>query len=110
VVAAVITLVWRWRTSADPNRPPGHRIAHPLAERAGTSCRLLAQGRNGNRLVEFDDGHRTVAPRYAARNAPVPDDVLTKSMHASPRGRSIGAVDTKRPRDAQTSGADDTGR
>lgn len=62
-------LVWRWRTSADPNRPPGHRIPHPLADRAGQSCRLIAQGRNGNRLIEFEDGFRTVAPFYATRSA-----------------------------------------
>lgn len=73
-------LVWRWRTVQDPNRPhpvsntAGHtelsrRIDHPLADRAGTMCRLIAQGRNGNRLIEFDDGFRTVAPVYATRGA-----------------------------------------
>lgn len=62
-------LVWRWRTTADPHRPAGHRIAHPLAARAGDCCELLAQGRNGNRLVEFADGLRVVAPFYATRAA-----------------------------------------
>jgi hypothetical protein len=71
-------LVWRWRTAQDPDRPHpksttrGHaalarRIAHPLAGRVGQRCRLLAQGSNGNRLVEFEDGFRTVAPLYATR-------------------------------------------
>lgn len=60
-------LVWRWRTTADPNRPPGHRITHPLADRFGHPCVLLAQGSNGNRLVEFEDGHRVVAPLHATR-------------------------------------------
>lgn len=51
----VTRLVWRWRTTADPCRPPGHRITHPLAARAGQVCRLVAQGANGNRLIEFED-------------------------------------------------------
>lgn len=63
-------LIWRWRTCADPDRPPGHRIPHPLAHRAGTRCELIAQGRNGNRLVQFEDGFRVVAPLYATRKAP----------------------------------------
>jgi hypothetical protein len=63
-------LVWRWRTCADPSRPPGHRIPHPLADRVGDRCVLLAQSpRNGNRLVEFEDGFRVVAPLYATRVA-----------------------------------------
>jgi hypothetical protein len=62
-------LIWRWRTLADPDRPVGHRIAHPLASRAGQSCTLVCQGRNGNRLVQFDDGHQVVAPFYATRSA-----------------------------------------
>lgn len=61
-------LVWRWRTCADPNRPAGtERIPHPLADRAGQSCTLIAQGRNGNRLVRFGDGLLVVAPLYATR-------------------------------------------
>lgn len=60
--------VWRWRTTADPNRPAGtERIAHPLAGRVGEHCRVLAQGANGNRLVEFLDGFQVVAPYYAVR-------------------------------------------
>jgi hypothetical protein len=63
-------VVWRWRTVADPNRPVGAaRIPHPLAERAGQRCRLICQGSNGNRLVEFEDGFRTVAPLYATCSA-----------------------------------------
>lgn len=60
-------LVWRWRTCADPNRPRGAgRIAHPLAARAGQACREVCRGRNGNRLLAFDDGFLVVAPYYAA--------------------------------------------
>jgi hypothetical protein len=73
--------VWRWRTCADPNRPQGYerphpwaeisgaRIEHPLAARAGARCRRLCQGRNGNVLVEFEDGRLVVAPRYAIARA-----------------------------------------
>lgn len=59
--------VWLWRQTTDPNRPksPRRLIAHPLAARKGEPCRVLAQGRNGNRLVEFADGYRVVAPFYA---------------------------------------------
>lgn len=74
------TLVWRWRTCSDPNRPtpaqcralgipPVPRIPHPHAARFGEPCTLIAQGSNGNRLVEFADGFRTVAPLYATRVA-----------------------------------------
>lgn len=64
-------LVWRWRTCADPNRPAGTaRIEHPLAARFGHECELLAQGRNGNRAVRFDDGLTVIAPLYATRCAP----------------------------------------
>jgi len=40
-----------------------------LGERKGTRCRRICQGRNGNVLIEFADGYRTVAPRYAIRKA-----------------------------------------
>jgi hypothetical protein len=62
-------LVWPWRTVADPNLP-GERISHPLAGRFGDPCRLVCEGRKGgnrNRLVEFADGLRVVAPLYATR-------------------------------------------
>lgn len=67
-------LVWRWRTVADPNRPrpdqipgaPAARIPHPLAHRAGHPVRELARGAKNQRLLEFDDGYRVVAPFYAA--------------------------------------------
>jgi hypothetical protein len=63
----VTTLVWRWRTCADPNRPtpaqckalgipPAPRIAHPLADRFGEPCTLIVQ-----------DGFWTIAPLYATR-------------------------------------------
>ena len=40
-----------------------------LGDRKGRPCRRICQGRNGNVLVEFDDGYRVVAPRYAIRKA-----------------------------------------
>jgi hypothetical protein len=40
-----------------------------LGERKGQPCRRICQGRNGNVLVEFADGFRVVAPRYATRRA-----------------------------------------
>jgi hypothetical protein len=71
---------WRWATVQDPDRPhprsttPGHaqlarRIAHPLASRVGQRCRVAGRGRNGNLLIEFDDGHAVIAPLYAVRRA-----------------------------------------
>jgi hypothetical protein len=56
------------------------RIAHPLADRFGEPCTLIAQGSNGNRLVRFEDGFWTIAPLYATRvlktsdHLPVDDD------------------------------------
>lgn len=46
-------LVWHWRKF--------------LGDRKGQPCRRICQGRNGNVLVEFEDGFRVVAPRYAVR-------------------------------------------
>lgn len=64
-----MTLVWKWRTCADPNRPRNgphaRRIAHPLADRVGHPVRELCRGENGARLLEFDDGLRVVAPFYS---------------------------------------------
>lgn len=34
--------------------------------RYGQRCRVLAVGRNGNMLVEFEDGTRIVGVRYCA--------------------------------------------
>ncbi len=74
-------LLWRWRAATDPNQPSRAQtkreglshapcIAHPLADRFGQRCGLLAQSRtNGNRLVEFEDGYRVVSPLYATRAA-----------------------------------------
>ena len=59
-------MIWRWRTCADPNRPAKtERIPHPLAHRHGQACEIVAQGRNGNRLLRFDDGFLVVAPLYS---------------------------------------------
>jgi len=38
-----------------------------LPDRYGQKCRVLARSRNGNILVEFEDGRRFVTPRYAVR-------------------------------------------
>jgi hypothetical protein len=52
--------VWRhrrWPCEAfDGPRQPDLRVGQP--------CRVLARGRNGNVLVEFDDGARIVGVRY----------------------------------------------
>jgi hypothetical protein len=55
-------LVWHWR---------GHDGVwqRSCVARKGQRCRRLCQGRNGNVLVEFEDGFRTVAPRHAVRRA-----------------------------------------
>lgn len=57
---------WRWRTVRNPWPGPA-RIPHPLADRVGHQVRVLCRGRNGNVLVEFQDGFRTVAPWRAVR-------------------------------------------
>ena len=41
-----------------------------LPERKGQRCRVLARGRMGTILVEFDDGHRTTTNRFAVRKLP----------------------------------------
>lgn len=56
---------WRWRTVRNP-WPGAERVAHPLAARAGQPVREVCRGRNGNALLEFEDGTRTVAPWRAA--------------------------------------------
>jgi hypothetical protein len=56
--------VWRWRTVKPWPQIP--RMAHPLAERVGQPVRELCRGSNGNALLEFEDGFRTVAPWRAA--------------------------------------------
>lgn len=57
---------WHWRTVRNP-WPGPERIPHPLADRHGQVVTQLCRGRNGNVLLEFPDGHRTVAPWRAAR-------------------------------------------
>lgn len=49
--------------------PGPERIPHPLADRFGQEVKVIARGRPGcvrNVLLEFPDGFRTVAPRWAA--------------------------------------------
>lgn len=57
-------LVWFWRKWPwlDLTRPPG-------GEWKGRRCRALARGKNGNTLVEFENGELVVAPFYAVRRA-----------------------------------------
>lgn len=57
---------WHWRTVRNPGPGP-KRIPHPLAARLGQPVREVCRGRNGNALLEFADGFRTVAPWRAAR-------------------------------------------
>jgi hypothetical protein len=57
--AAWLTHAWRWRqTRYGP-------LASVLAQRAGQPCRVFARGMNGSVGVEFADGYRVVAPRFA---------------------------------------------
>ncbi len=56
---------WRWRTVRNP-WPGPERVVHPLAARHGQPVREVCRGRNGNALLEFSDGVRTVAPWRAA--------------------------------------------
>jgi hypothetical protein len=53
------SFVWRWRrTQYGP-------LANGLAERFGQRCRIFARGLNGSVGVEFEDGWRVVATRFA---------------------------------------------
>lgn len=54
--------VWHWRDGG-----PRQRAA---LDRKGQRCRVIVRGSNGNLLIEFEDGFRTVAPRHAIRKAP----------------------------------------
>ena len=52
---------WYWRrTKYGP-------LAERLQERAGEECRVFARGRDGKVGVEFDDGYRVAAMRWAVR-------------------------------------------
>ncbi|MFW6030984.1 MAG: hypothetical protein ACOC9T_00205 [Myxococcota bacterium] len=58
---APVRYEWRWtQTRYGP-------LAAWLPERKGEACDVVARGRNGSVLVEFADGRRVVAPRYAVR-------------------------------------------
>ena len=58
-----MTHVWRWRkTRYGP-------LVDGLAERFGQPCRIFARGMSGSVGVEFEDGYRVVAMRYAVRKA-----------------------------------------
>lgn len=52
---------WYWRrTKYGP-------LAERLRGRAGEECRVFARGRDGKVGVEFNDGYRVVALRWAVR-------------------------------------------
>jgi hypothetical protein len=57
-----MTHTWRHR------RWPCADFAGPQQQdlRVGQRCRVLARGRNGNTLVEFEDGTQMVGVRYCA--------------------------------------------
>lgn len=50
--------VWYWKRQ----RAPGRAV-----DRKGRRCRILARGSMNSVLVEFEDGLRVVASRYAVR-------------------------------------------
>jgi hypothetical protein len=52
---------WRWRKTRYGPLDPA------VAARAGEPCRVFARGRDGKVGVEFADGLRVVAPRWAIR-------------------------------------------
>lgn len=56
-------LVWFWH--------PKHLLGpiQPAPNRKGRRCRALARGKNGNTLVELEDGELVVVPFYAVRRA-----------------------------------------
>lgn len=59
-----MSYVWRWRTT---KYGP---LNAALQGRFGHSCRVICRGRNGSLLVEFEDGYRVVAMRYAVAIQP----------------------------------------
>lgn len=54
------------------------RVDYPLVWRVrvirpewfGRRCRIVIHGGRGNRLIEFEDGHRVVCPGTYLRRAP----------------------------------------
>jgi hypothetical protein len=44
-----------------------YRIRRWGSSRFGKACRVLARGRNGNVLLEFEDGYRMVTTRWGVR-------------------------------------------
>ena len=59
------THFWYWRKWL------GHRHNHP--------CRVLARGAFGSVLVEFGDGYRVIAPRFAVRR--IREEARDESHH-----------------------------
>lgn len=44
-----------------------HAKGMRIVDRKGQPCRVLARGRMNSILVEFGDGYRVIASRYAVR-------------------------------------------
>lgn len=82
---AWLTHAWRWRrTRYGP-------LAAGLAQRAGQPCRVFARGMNGSVGIEFADGHRVVAPRFAvARLRSAEDERVGDGEPAIDRDRLPG--------------------
>ena len=60
--------VWRWRRVQVLD--PGEYRLHPIADRVGTRCRVLARGKLNSAAIEFEsDHHRAVVSRNALRKA-----------------------------------------
>ena len=51
-------MVWHWKKR--------------LPERKGQRCRILARGTLNSVLVEFEDGWKVIASKWAVRPAPTP--------------------------------------
>jgi hypothetical protein len=59
--------VWFWRPRGDALADAA-RLPR-MDNRKGQPCRVVARGRMNSVLVEFADGFRVVASRYAVRRA-----------------------------------------
>ncbi len=51
-------LIWFWKCQGAPGR---------VVDRKGEACRIVARGAKNSVCVEFEDGFRVVASRYAVR-------------------------------------------
>jgi hypothetical protein len=95
--------VWHWQTMQDPQRPAGHRIAHPYACRVGQRLRVIARGAMNSALIEFQsDGLRSVVSRNALKRAqPVSATVYTYQLRLE-LGSGLGEDTTSGEEMAET--------